>query len=319
MTALGRWAKSRQAAWVRRIFTVLLYALMAVGVQRYLRGTDWDRLRRISLDLPLFGFAVLFGVASRFMLPFGWMMVLRRLHAGELPMRAAVLAYAHSWLGRYLPGKALMIVARVTVASRYGISASVVALTSIFELVVQMAVSLAAGLIGILTFRGALPLVSRYAGFLVLLVPVLCALVSPPVLNGLVARRCRKAGLPPPRARVDLGVVAAMVGLCLTYSFCFALYSGWMMAAVTEGVFARWWFLWGALNFARIAGMAVLMAPAGLGVREAVLVLLLSLYLPKEAVLSGVLVMRAGDMLADLLFVAVASLVARRRVPAATA
>lgn len=293
---------------LKLLLTLVLYLAMAAGLYHYLGELDWQKLRTLSLDLPIFAGAVLFGATSRLLLPWCWLLVLSRLAANRIPFAHAARAYAQSWLCRYLPGKAIMLLARVAVASRYGISTSVVGVSSFLELVVQTAVSLAAGVAGILTLREAFPLVAEHAKILTIVLLVLCTLASPPVLGRLLAVYNRRRGLTASVTKVEPGIVVKMVALYFFYSLIFALYSAWMMAAIVDGVFIHWWFLWGALNFARIAGMATMIAPAGLGVREAVLMVLLTLVFPKEAVLSATVVMRLGDILVDLLFVLLAYL-----------
>src|SRR5829696_1167959 len=148
---LGRWTRPR---WTRSTKLALktavgLVVLWAVGRHAY---QTWHRLREqggtlrvepawfaLSVALYLVGLAA-FGVFFE-----------RIMKASATPVRLgpAVRAYLISHLGKYVPGKALVVVMRVGLVTPYGARAATAAFATLYETLDMMA---AGGLVAALGF-----------------------------------------------------------------------------------------------------------------------------------------------------------------------
>jgi len=184
---------------------------------------------------------------------------------------STVRAYVISHLGKYVPGKALVVVMRIGLLASAGARASTVTFASFYETLLMMAAGglLAAGLF--LTDRAywttALLALGVGGAFL--------AVVSPQVFP----RVCRLAILPFAKTNHDaipvisarllaIGLTAGIVGWSLWGMSQVAL-----VLAISPHAFpvARWPVVIAGVGFATIAGFVVAVLPGGLGVREGVL------------------------------------------------
>lgn len=240
-----------------------------------------------------------------------WRKLMERM-GGRLPFLATARAYYCGHLGKYVPGKAAVVVIRAGLVRQYGVRSAPAALAVTYETLAMMgsgaaiAAALAPQLISE-SLRAGLPawlreIVDR-PWLLVVLVLVLTAALLP-VLAEIFTRLAKR--MTPADALVDgepvridawllaQGLLAYVVtwilhGICLDMS---------LRAIGATGVGVEHLpALIGAMAFATVAGFAVLFAPGGLGVREGLLIAALGqqTYLsPSEAVAAAVLTRLIG-------------------------
>jgi hypothetical protein len=203
--------------------------------------------------------------------------------------RAGVRAYFVSQWGKYVPGKALVILLRIGLLKGTTASPTVVIVTGTYETLTNMAAGAVLGAC-LLPFSGQLNAIDEryravvpYSVALLALVPV--GLFG---LNRLIRRVARKYQQPdapsipvPGPWLIVRGMLQAMVGWCLLGL------SAWLTACglsaesvpLTVANFAQYLC---AVSVAYVIGFAALLLPAGGGLRELVLHWMLS------AVLGGV-------------------------------
>jgi uncharacterized membrane protein YbhN (UPF0104 family) len=230
----------------------------------------------------------------------------RRLlgHLGNRPPLAMTLrAYFIGQLGKYLPGKAWALLLRAEYVRPGGVGLGVATLTAFYEVLTTMASGclLAAVLFAALgpeggsnptaaDLRGLLSLRLPESGVLGWEAPVLVALAlfaatGLPLLPGLFNRVVHRLTLPfrgrddpVPTIRLAYlgeGLLMTTLGWCLMGGALGAALRGVLGAdlAWTPAALAR---LPAALAVSYVAGFVILVAPAGLGVREFFLTLLLA-------------------------------------------
>jgi len=219
----------------------------------------------------------------------------------DLPPRAAVRLFAVTQLGKYLPGAAWPYLAQVREARRHGVAPErTVSGQLVFVLLhVSTGAVLAAVLLPLaggqgLQGRGAWLLLAGAVGACCLLPPVLARLVR--ALPGSPSARPRELG----RALVRMALTWTAYGLSV------ALLVGspdLRSLLICTGAFALAWTV----------GFLVVIAPAGAGARELVLVAALAATVPdRGAVVALALVSRVLMTLADLLLPVLVSLRAPR-------
>lgn len=187
---------------------------------------------------------------------------------------AGVRAYFVSQFGKYVPGKAWVILLRVGLLRKAGVSSTVVIVTGLYETLTNMAAGAVLGTC-LLPWSGVtdeLSAAQRYAIIGLAFVPVVLL-----VLNQLVRRvaaKYRRPGATPiPVPSVWLlarGLLQAMVGWTLLGV------SAWLVACglavdpppLTPATFAQYLC---AMCVSYVIGFAVLFLPAGGGARELVL------------------------------------------------
>ncbi len=279
---LGLVALARAAlSWGRKhrtligyLFSMLLLACLA----RYLY-VHWQRLAAYEFTFdPIYLALSLTLIVPTFFFPaFFWWRIIRDVLHAEVGWRVSVRLWYTSQLSRYLPGGVWNYFSRVYLFAGQGVPASQTALGLVLETVLSLMAQ-------VLVFLLSLPfwLVQAAPFYWALLVlPVGLLLIHPAVLRrmmGWVARLQGKTDLPPPDLQprwlfTVLGgyVVGAIVGGSAFFFFVRALYPVPLYL---------WPILVGMVNLAHTIGFLALLAPSGLGVREATLALMLSWLLP---------------------------------------
>ena len=191
-----------------------------------------------------------------------------------LPPRPAGQVYFVSQLGKYLPGSVWGMVALVSLAAQQGVPRRTSVAAGVINLVVSVAT--AAGLAAVLLPFGAMDAV-RHFWYLMLLVPVLLAALHPRVVGGVLDVALRKIGRVPVPSRMSYPGTVRAAGwqtVCwLLYGLHAAVLAVGIGAAASPTLVA---VAIGGFALAYGIGPLFVLTPAGAGVRETVLVLLLA-------------------------------------------
>lgn len=190
-----------------------------------------------------------------------------------LPPRPAGKVYFVSQLGKYLPGSVWGMVALVSLAAQQRVPRRTSVAAGVINLVVSVAT--AGALAALLLPFGAMDTV-RHFWYLMLLLPVLLAGLHPRVVVGVLDVALRKVGRVPVPSRMSYAGTVRAAGW---QSLCWLLYGlhAWVLAvgigaAVTPVTLA---VAVGGFALAYGIGPLFVLTPAGAGVRETALVLLL--------------------------------------------
>lgn len=290
-----------------RITGALFYALLVYGLWHYLQALDPARLFAATIDPLWLIAAALLAVCAK--LPYA--LVWRRLLIGmgvRIPNLAGLFrVYQISWLGRYTPGKAVMVGARLVYAERVGATRSQALISFLVEQILQLSVGTGMGLtLVVLADRFALPL---WLSILLAGAVVIGWLItSPPVLRRGLAFAFRLVGREALDVFPDQASITRAAALHGLIQLGFGAYTGLAAASLFGVDFilqpAMYAHIWGAFALSVTIGMLAIFAPAGLGAREAIQLLLLQSVLePEQAALFTVL-HRAVELGTDLLLFA---------------
>lgn len=294
-------ATARRTSWRRALVSALLVAAMVGAFAWALAGRWSEVVDRLGDQRPLVLLAALaLALAGVFMSFLLWRGTLRAL-GSDLPVAPLARLFFLTQLGKYLPGAVWPVVAQMRMGRAMGVPRQRMALA--FALTLGLATA-----VGVLVGLSALPALLDAEGPVVLLgllaLPLLGALFVPAVLNRLldrVLRAVRRPGLDRPLAGRD---VARGVGWALAF---WLVYGGhaWVLAV---GLGADPWealpVAIGGFAIAFSLGPLLVVLPAGAGVREAVLVLLLASVLTTSEAVAVALTSRGILMLTDGLLAA---------------
>ncbi len=286
---MRRWQLGRWLGW-----PLTGLSFWFVGARLW-RDAPWELVRTHlgALLLATIGGALLYGVAG-FLLAAAWRQILASQHPPG-PASGYHAIYGRTQIAKYLPGNCFHFVGRQMLGGALGHSQAGLALASLIETALLIAV--ATGL--------ALPLALARLGAWSIVLPAgaLAALAL-----ALLAPRLLPAGRRPDQASAAAGVGRLAAGnvlraMALQVAF-FAIVGGilWLLAALLGGHGP------GALDpltsisalaLAWVAGFVAPGAAAGIGVREAVLIMVLDGALGPEASAAVALALRlvatAGD------------------------
>lgn len=271
------------------ILAVIVFAVFAVRDQYTAVA---DGLEKISAA-SIVG-AIVAVIISLWLSMLSWRRVLADL-GSPLPIMAASRIYFVGQLGKYLPGSLWPVLAQMELARDFNVPRTRTAAAAI--------VSIGLGLVGTLVVAGALlPFAVASDGWrLVVIAGLVVSLVvaSPPVLNRVLAWGLRVLRRPPmdspltPRGLLIAGGYAALgwvvQGLAV-YSFALSLGGGLKLLPLSIGGYAA----------ASALGIVVIIAPAGLGVREPALVAVLGGTIGTGGALVVALLVRLTVTVADL-------------------
>lgn len=222
-------------------------------------------------------------------------------------------------LGKYLPGSVWPVLAQMEIATAHKVPRTRTALASVLTMLIALLTGLIIAVVAI-PFTGS---GMQYA-WVFLFVPVLVACLYPKVLNYGFARLLRLARRPP----MEQPLGARAIGISLGWSFlswtCYGLQIWVLMVRVGAHSGTALPLAIGAFAFSWCAGFLVILAPAGAGVRELVLVAMLAQSLGggttgRGNALAVALVSRGVTVVADVITAGGAMIYHRREKKAAAA
>src|SRR4051812_17412285 len=237
------------------------------------------------------------------------MLAWRSLLAGmgsPLPPRAAVRVYFVSQLGKYIPGSVWALVAQMELAKEHRVPRQRGASAALLAMATTIATGCAVAAV-------TLPLTSSDAThrywWLLILAPIFLALLHPRVVAYALNTALRLARRKPLERTADLGTMAVTVAWTALGWLLFGVHA-WLLVRAAGG--SGFFLATGAYALAFTAGFLVVIAPGGLGVREAALTVALGSVLASGAPLIVALVSRVVMTVADLVWAGAAVLLGSR-------
>jgi uncharacterized membrane protein YbhN (UPF0104 family) len=287
---------------IRRLLRLVL-ALAALGFLGYGLAANWDdttaAVARISPWAVAGAFAAV--LAGQFFMLLAWRQVLAGL-GSPLPVRIAGRIMFVGQLGKYIPGAIWAYAAMMDLGRDHGSPPRRTFACISLALVINLGVGIAVAAATLATQE-----VVRQAWYLLLLLPVIAICLHPKVLTwglNLALRLARRDTLDTvlPGRTVLIAVGWTTVGWLVYGLHTWALSGRWDLYVVATGAYA----------FAWATGLLTVLVPAGVGVREGALVLVLHPIIGTGAALAVAVVSRLAFTLADLTAAGLAFLLGRQ-------
>lgn len=297
-----RWWLSRVG---RPLIAIVLLTAVIWAVVR-----QWDDVRATiaSIPLPYLLLSLLLAMVGMVSNVMAFNAVLGALDTRVKPVEAG-RCYLVGQLGKYLPGSVWAFVLQIELAKKAGVPRVNGFTATIVTLGISIASALLIGLIGIshlLQIGGVAPWV------ILVLLPVAAICSLPPVLTRLVnllLRLMRRRRLPHPLGWADVGKVVGWTSLAWIL---FGTHLWLLTSSEASSGFSGWVQSLGVLALAMTAGSLALVAPSGIGVREAIVVAALAPFVSVGVALGLALASRLVFTVADLLVAAIAALLGAR-------
>ncbi|HSM36635.1 MAG TPA: hypothetical protein VK837_09590 [Longimicrobiales bacterium] len=287
---------------LRRILAWLLVAA-TLGFVGWAIASGWPRLAERDWDIRPLRLAASTALLVVVIAGAGllWGRVLRSIEPTRVGPASILRIWAHSNLVRYVPGKVWQFVAAAELARSRGLPPAAM----LVSLLVYMGFALlAAGVVAVAA--GAVPSVPGGVLPAIVAGSAALALVHPAVIDAALRLIPRRAA----QVRWSGGWAegALLLLLCLAYW----LANGAAFALFVDGVTAvpagAWWTLVGANAAAYLVGYLAIVAPAGLGFREATLTALLAGVVGNGVGDPGSLALAGAVALASRLWIVLADL-----------
>ena len=297
-----------------RLLKLILVVVVVVLAARALRG-QWGKVSGHLADLSV-GWtliAIVTSLAGQGVIALIWREVLADL-GSPLPPLTGCRVFLLAQLGKYIPGSVFAVAGQMELATRYDVPRRRSAAAGVVTLVLNVAVG---GIVAIC----ALPLLpdrlaSRFLPALLLL--PLAGLLHPKVFTAILDRALRLVKRPPLEQPLTVGGIGRAALWCVASWLFLGLHiwalcrdvgaSGPVLGLGITGFAAAW-----------LVGFVVVIAPAGFGPREAVLVAVLAGSLvggtSSALLVAGVsrLLLVLGDVLLAVLALAIGQSPARHR------
>lgn len=279
--------------------------------------SSWGSIAAMVADTRVLLWALGLSLAyalALFILFVSWFYTLRQNSPARVPIRAGAYVYAVSNIAKYLPGNVFHFAGRQILGARLGWSHAAIARATLLEIAaILIGVSLIILIVGLsssgdaavrMMFADESSLTRYWRNTAIAMLiaaaialTIFCRMQLPQRLFGIAAK-----------------ALMVVLGLVTGFFVCYALIAIVFVNALPNASAAPpWAMLVIAYLLAWLAGFVVPGAPGGLGVRESVLVLLLSIY-PHGAeaiALALGLGMRFVSTLGDALFAGLAYLLGR--------
>lgn len=298
----ARTTRQRAVDLLRVGFLVVILLVVAVAL-----WTNWEAVRSDlgRLGAPTLAAATLLALLSPFLTVLGWRVLLADL-GSRLHIAPASGVFFVGQLGKYLPGSVWSVVVQTEMAARLGVPRRRTAVCGLLCIGLSALTGMIAGLPALPTLltRGEVD-VPWWS--VPLVIAVLLPLLWPPLLN-LGIRRALVVLRRPPLEH-DLGPAAvARSSVWFTSSWLVGGLSVWVLAReLAPGDADPSRLLLVAVSGYLLAagiGMFSIVVPAGVGVRDGVMVLLLATQMSFSAAAAVVVVARFLTVLGDVVWAA---------------
>ncbi len=290
----------------RRRFVRALKVVVVVGVIVALAlsvRSQWDTVRHDFARLPVRDgiAAIALALVATGSALLGWRVLLADL-GSRLPLVASLYVYALSQLGKYVPGSVWPVLGQMELGRAFQIPR--------LRSATAFLLSLFGSLVSATAVGGLLAFTSPGWGRAFALLPLVLVIMHPRVLIpviGIVARVLRRSGVTETPSLAGVG--KALVFLVVQW---LVLGASTTLMAHGLGSSVSWTRCIAAVSLAWAAGLAVVIVPAGAGVREGVLTLLLAPSMGGGRALAVALLGRLALTIADAVGAVVGAIVARR-------
>lgn len=288
------------------LLPLVFYSLLLVFLFLYLRDIDVEQFKKADFVPVFLILSIITGLASRYWSSHIWLTILKGLGTKNIENKTLLrYVYAKSWLGRYIPGTAPWILGKIYFASQQGISKNKLAVSSVLEAGLQITV--------VTIFASALLLIDPRLGVIDQRIKIAMGIVilgglivlMPPVFNRLIKTiySLLKRKTFNKKHYIKWPVLFRGAYLYLFGSVLVGVSLFFIVKAIYPQVqSSNVLFVIGTSSLASSLSMLAIFAPSGLGVREGMQIIMLSLIMPKEIALIVAVSMRIWGISMDLLF-----------------
>lgn len=301
-------AKTKQIC--KKAFVWAFYLLVLVFIVLYFRDIDWGAIKNVEIAWGFMAVSFAVRMAGLLLQPLAWNLQLKP-YGNALPAKKLYSIYAQSWIGRYIPGKVAWVGGKIYFAAQEGVDKNVAVITSFLDSMLQVIGSLLVAAVFFLVIQRAPGVDDSLIYLTYALTAALLLCLVPRVFNflvNLVHKVLRRTAIDE-KYRMAGGPIwlstAVVVGAKILSGMAVAIIALSVFGKVS---FADFLYVVAANCAATAIGMAALFAPAGLGVKESLQVVLLGAVFPREVVLVVVTLASLQSILGDLVFYAAARL-----------
>jgi glycosyltransferase 2 family protein len=275
---------------------------------------QWSEIQREGVHFHVFWL-----IPALIILPFyfvfsayGWDLILRSL-GYRIGFGRAQVAWGQPLLARYVPGSILYVLGRVLLSERAGVPRRISVASIVYEQAISATSAIVVAAYFIIKHPDLQGVPERWA--VLLLIPTAIFILSPRVFGPLSTRALKALGRDPLPVVMSLrDVVALIVYYSLNWLLiAFGIYA--VARSVTYIPYSDILLVGSAQAIGYFAALVTLVAPAGLGVRDAAFAWAVKAALPGRSFAVGSLIsiaVRGVTTVAELMYVGAVTVLGRR-------
>lgn len=295
--------KKKLMKWAKRIFLILV----AVFLVRYFYN-NIDDYKNLDMDINwgVFAGAVLFYFLYKISLASLWH-YLTVLNDCGIKYFRAITAYLYSILGKYIPGKVFMLLARIPAYEEEGKSIGKVTVCFFLENICTLLGAAFLFLVSLFFFPN--DVLGQYQWAAVLLVIAFFICINPKIINFFlkyVEKIMKKDNL---RIPITYGQMFKVVGLFIGNWIIVGIGFYMLTCSIYQIPVSELLYVAGIFGVSCIIGILAVFAPSGIGVREGILVAGLQLIMPMEYAVVISIVSRLWMTVSELALIGIAFIV----------
>lgn len=238
-----------------------------------------------------------------------WRVILRAL-GQDIPARPGRAVWGKSLLARYVPTNALMVVGRVVMAERYGVSKRVCLASIVYELVLGFGTAVIVGAYFVIKLPSLQDQPTRWA--ILALIPVVLVALHPRVFGPVANFGLRKLGREPLPKTLRFGRVLEVAVLYLVSWTMIGLGVFAFAAAVQSLDLSDMPYIAAAYPVAFCVAVLTFIVPSGLGTRDAALATAMTAVLTGTVATAIAVAFRIFQTAIELVYVATVAGLGRR-------
>ena len=271
--------KEKKNKWMK-IMKYVFLALVAVFLIRYFyRNYDAYKNLDVRVNWGIFVLAVLLHFVYKMMQASLWHYITVLNDCG-IRWRDAVAAYMYSILGKYIPGKVFLLLARIPAYEKEGRSAAKVTVSFFLENICTLLGAAFLFLLSLAFFPN--DILKDYKVVTILLIAAFVVCIHPRIINfflRLLGRLIHRDNLLIP---ITYPQMLKVVGLFILNWVVLGAGFYILSCSIYPVPVSRALYLSGTFGLSVIIGILSVFAPSGIGVREGIIVLGLSFVMPRE-------------------------------------
>lgn len=295
--------KKRLMKWAKRIFLILV----AVFLVRYFYN-NFDDYKNLEMDINwgVFAVAMLFYFIYKVTLASLWHYI-TVLNECSVNYFRAITAYLYSILGKYIPGKVFMLLARIPAYEEEGKSLGKVTVCFFLENICTILGAAFLFLISLFFFPN--DVLGQYQWAVILLIVAFFICINPKIINFFlkyVEKILKKNNL---RIPITYPQMFKVVGLFICNWLIVGVGFGMLTSSIYQIPVSQILYVAGIYGISCIIGILAIFAPSGIGVREGLLVAGLSVVMPVEYAVIISIVSRLWITVSELTLIGIAFIV----------
>lgn len=295
--------KQRIMSWCKYAFLILVVVFLA----RYFYK-NWDSYANLDVEIHwgIFAVAVIFYFLYKISLASLWH-YLTWLNGGAIGYPEALTAYLYSILGKYIPGKVFMLLARIPPYEEKGVPMRKVTVCFLIENVCTLLGAAFLFLLSLLFFPNDVLADYKWAAILLVIAFFVC--INPKIINfflRIAGKLMKKDDMEIPMTYLQM-IKVVLLFICNWIVVGIGFYM--LTCSIYRIPLSELLYVAGIFGLSCIIGILAIFAPSGLGVREGILVLGLNLVMPNEYAVIISIVSRLWMTVSELALIGIAFVV----------